>query len=287
MKNFAYSFLILLISMILYGQEGQFSNVGNNLILNPDFEKIEIDNIDSSGENLKFKNWFTSYYSTPDCYTNPDSLKLFYRFRQIKKAPPPYSGNCYIGFVPISWDDYFETIVGEFSKPLVEGKKYEIGFFIRHASDSLFFRLKELEAVVSTERFTDNQKLSPDFSGFMVNSDTKIKSDIKFSTYMVDDKSWKYVNNIYLAKGGERFITFGIFYNKWLFNNIGRHGRLVKPSTNRSYIDFGNPIFIEKEDFYRKKDKVLFMGPNSENLITLDEAFSYYFIDYVVVREIE
>ncbi len=195
----------------------------------------------------------------------------------------------------MTWNDYFETVYGELSKPLVAGKKYEISFYIRHGGDSLFFRLQKIEAVMSEYPFMDNPALSPFYSSFFVNAEPKITSDVKFHVAQVDNKSWSFVKDYYKAQGGERFITFGIFYvdiaevssETILLNNIGRHGRLIPSGTDKSYIKFGNPIFMKKADFYKKKDKVLFMEPNPITLIKQEFALSYYFIDSIVVREIE
>lgn len=278
--------LFLSASFMLYGQVEQNSIHNDNLILNHDFEQVRKDTINWSKGELLYPNWYTLKYGTPDCFNYQDTTRAVYDFKSMIGNPQPYSGYGYIGFVPIAWIDYFETIIGEFSKPLIEGKKYEISFYIRHAGDSVSFRIRKLEAVLSQLVFFTNPNFSPDYSGFIVNSKTKVKPDLSFTVGDVDSESWKYVSQIYHAKGGEKYISFGIFYNKWLFDNIGKHGRIVPKGTDKSEIDFMNPIFMDKEKFYKRHDKVLFKGPNSEKLLKHENAPAYYFLDNICVKEI-
>jgi len=279
--------LLLSTSFMVYGQLEQNLIQNDNLILNHDFEQVRKDTINWSKGELLYPNWHTLTECTPDCFNYKDTTKAVYDFKSMIGNPQPYSGYGYIGFVPIAWIDYFETIIGEFSKPLIEGKKYEISFYIRHAGDSVSFRIRKLEAIVSREMFLLNPNIFPFYSSLIMNRNTKLKSDLSFTVGDVGSESWKYVSQIYQAKGGEKYISFGIFYNKWLFNNIGKHGRIVPKGTDKSEIDFMNPIFMDKEKFYKRHDKVLFMGPNSEKLLKHENAPAYYFLDNICVKEIK
>jgi len=278
--------LFLSISFRICGQIEQNSIQNDNLIINNDFEKVRKDTTDRSKGELLFPNWYTFTECTPDCFNYKDTTKAVYDFKPMIGNPQPYSGFGYIGFVPIAWIDYFEIIIGEFSKPLVEGKEYEISLYIRHAGDSVCFRIHDLEAIVSREMFLLNPNIFPFYSSLIMNRNNKLKSDLSFSVGEVSSESWKYVSQIYQAKGGEKYISFGVFFNKWLYNSIEQHGRVVPKGTNKSEIEFINPIFMDKDKFYKRHDKVLFMGPNSEKLLKHENAPAYYFIDNVCVKEI-
>lgn len=269
-----------------FGQNSFKTDSCKNLVLNYGFETTTMDSIIWDSGFLKFEDWHKSpKWSNVDCYTANDSVRIHDICNSIVKIPNADSGSNFIGFVPLSWFEYFETLVGQLSEPLLAGKEYEIKFAIRHAGDSTFFRLRNLEAVFSDSLNIISVKY-PFYSSWFVNNNVKIKPDVRFTLEQVSDEKWYNVNGTYIADGGERYIYFGIFHDKKIINSLGEYSRLLNQKKSKTKIKFSNPIYMSKEKFFRKNNDFLFIGGSAKKVKIPSSSCSYYFIDNVTVKEL-
>lgn len=254
----------------LLGQNNQFN------IHNGSFEKVIDNYTEVPGHEIIFRNWFNSLeYTSSDCFFIDSNVNIIPKgFPQ--SLPKPASGHGMIGFAPITWDGYFEIITGEFTFPMIKGKKYLIKFSIRHGTDSLNFCLRKLNAILSP--VPDIYKnMPPNYDEAMISGE--FYSDVSFDIEKVDDKVWFTVSKKYKARGGEKFITFGLHYEKRMIMSIIEYFRLNRKDS--SYYE----RYIKK--FFKENDKILFWKSGIENIKDSIFVVSYYFIDDVSVTKIK
>ncbi len=258
----------------LYAQDNNCQFEGN-LVLNPDFEKFHIKQRDSV-DIYYCNNWYGSTVLTPSNYWHRNDST---RYGLIGLDYSAYSGEACMGFMPISWSGYIEILIGELYKPLVKGEKYQVKFYIKHGGDSVEFKLWSIQAKLTRKKFI------LDMEPFLCYDDVIIANDNKGDLYfdINNIKGWQCVSSVYKANGGEKYITLGIFYNKKLEKDLGRFGRLRDTIDKNIY----NPIYIDKEDFIKKKNYLLYQSKSDINTECGHKLGAYYFIDCVSVIKLD
>ena len=169
----------------------------SNLVLNPSFE----DNSGSRKEvkKSKKKGYLANYWYSPLSKQSPD----IYRSpkRNVAKAN---SGQAAVGLVlggSKQEKTKYEYITGELSKPLVRGKVYCVSFYLllhrssRWAESNVGIIFHHDKKLIANVR--DLQKLSANLSA-------------NNGEYVTNTK-WRQYNGYFIASGGEKYISFGVF----------------------------------------------------------------------------
>jgi hypothetical protein len=183
------------------------------------------------------KNWFTKcdrgafYYSAKNVYTahytqyingqlvDSISYKNDYKLYGVpyncNGYIPAVTGVSYLGFVPIWWAGPMDPITGRLSEPLKRDSVYKFSFYLRNAGKSAYCCLKKMEV-----KFSQKKDVFKDYpEGFfwyqMVfdKGKNRFKPDLTFDiTELCDSSYWKKYETTYKAKGGELFLTIGVFF---------------------------------------------------------------------------
>ena len=263
-----------------------FPIVGQNLVLNPSFEEylsLPLNNfVDPLVYDFYCKYWYSSDCTSPDYYNSDNENKYFSVPENLFGYHPAKSGNGYVGICLFYWAGSMEHISGELIKPLIKDKKYRVSFYIRYVGASSYFISKDIGAYLSIKKYPFNDLLTRWYPlVFDENHIAQIKNN---NGFLKNDTLWKLISGVYVAKGGEKYITIGMFYqeglnkriNKFIHNHLDNHYN-----------------FSEKErKFFKKNQDILLINPNyyvsNEYLMKIQQiVMSYYFIDEVSVIPID
>jgi hypothetical protein len=246
---------------------------------------------DTADSVLICKYWYRAQESFPDYFN-----------KNISDHYSPRAGSAYTGFIPFDLEDGCEPIAGEFTASLEAGKRYEISFFYCFAHTASSFYLDKIEAYISTDNWiTRICSFGPPLSyRGMVTKDeychhcndstitdsitptSVIAANVTFETPLVNDGQWHKMTGYYQAKGGEKYISFGIFYqNEKLFEIMNEY--------NHYEFAWGrNQKKLEK--FYKKYRNDLFIHRNPQYIPNPDyrhrEEYTCYFMDDVSIMVI-
>jgi hypothetical protein len=277
-----------------------------NLLKNPSFEEYnhlpDLKYEFGDGyENYPFicKNWHMVYRTSPDYYHINAKHKKYLIPHNSFGFHPVINDSAYIGFVPFDLMGATEPISGEFKEPLEAGKLYEISFMYRFAGVNSYFYLDRLECMIGDDisRLRNNMlKGNSDYERIVT---PDVKANVAFEDSLNNDGEWNKMKGYYLAKGGERFITFGFFYQTDKLKNIiseyvssnfvlGQNPQLEDRffKKYRKYISFihRNPSYGPKIEAERLE--VTFEEKAKTSNYVYQQRISYYFIDDVsVVKE--
>lgn len=210
MKNLALILLFMFVTNYIQAQQ--------NLIYNGDFELFDSCPIGYSDpwqnpyEITKCLGWIAPTYGTSDYFnqcangTNAGitTNTLGYQYT--------YSGNGYLGALLTSftggsgWDGYngimwWEYVQGQFIQPLEQGRMYKIKFYISMAEAS-DLTINEFGAYISNNPISSLNSASLNVTPQVIFKDVN---------YFKDTVNWMPVEGIYLAQGGEKYITIGNF----------------------------------------------------------------------------
>lgn len=155
----------------------------------------------------------------------------------------PKTGENYVGFLlKYGSNTGGENVQTQLVAPLVAGQKYLCGFHVQRA-DSSYYQIDKVGMHISTvpEFQNGNQTMS------------NLMPQIENNTgIMYDSLNWLNVEGIYIATGGEQYITIGNFYSN--------------SDTNSDSIDVNQngTLFWFKRGYYYLDDVYIF--PYDENL---------------------
>ena len=192
-----------------------------NLVPNPSFETITNCPTSNSQFNLATP-WQkpTSSITTPDlfnsCFSGGGSCTAMDVPGNFAGTAPARTGNGYAGLITkYTVANLREYLVIELSSPLVAGNSYDVGAYVRLATNSRY----------STNNFglhLSNGMLSQT-TGCCNNGTINITPTIEEPAGISDRNNWTLVGDTYTANGGERYLTIGCFSpdNQ---NNIVDHG---------------------------------------------------------------
>lgn len=180
--------------------------VGQNLVSNPNFEVSKIHPTSENQLELA-TGWYNPNRGTADLFCDdakPRENGIPKNFQGQQKLK---TGKHYAGIIVFSDDDYkkyTEYIACELTQELINGRNYKISFYTS-LSENSSRAVSGLGAVLS------NEKLTADHNHFI-----RLKPNIFSNEIIKDTANWVEVSGTYLATGGEKHITIGLFTNnKW------------------------------------------------------------------------
>lgn len=269
-----------------------------NLVLNSDFENFRALQKFPSYEVDSFfcNDWYISTLCTPDYYIEGNYTQVNDKIFKWFDIPynyfgyhPAKQGKAYIGLVLFNPKGYMELITGTLQKSLIKGKKYSVSLLIKYPRDSVkyFNNFLEFKFSESLNIFSPEYKLLPfrkkvDSFYSELYKNNKINADLKINISAVKDTSeWITVKGYYIAKGGEKYITIGLFYQGNKNSKIILNSYLNYPKINSSKkVRFADKII----------KRLTFMGINPYYKGDIEDnnskIFSYYFIDDVSITEV-
>lgn len=197
MYRFLFTYIFFLICALPYKAQ-------ENLVPNGSFE--EYYNCPGGGIT-ECKYWYSPTLGSPDLFHvcansfNPQlGVPLNSRGYQV-----PNTGDAYAGFYARANDDGREYLQIELTKPLEEGKKYTVQFYLN---------LGEVFAVSQWNigMYLSNTAVSsPMINSYVLNVPPQILN--KEGNFLIWEE-WTEVKGEYTAQGGEKFITIGNFYTE-------------------------------------------------------------------------
>ncbi len=272
--------IMLCLSSTLYAQ---------NYLKNGSFEHINKqigDKGDFYTKNFFCEDWFEPTKCSVDIYRSLDACddKHFIGTSpHMATCVNTFAGNYCIGLFSIAEDGYMEHITGKLKQTLEKGQLYKISFAVRYwggkprfskgfgykfSSDSILFKSNRMMS------FGDGfDKLSPFYQDlFGVH---KIYSDFQFEEYLTDTV-WQHHTTYYMAKGGERFLTFGQFSfanDQEIIRQISKYKTILSQVGRENFIKSGKISFIKQIDAVDAELKELNLSSN------------YYLLDDVKVEQ--
>ncbi len=267
--------LILLFNYIFWANSFE-----QNLVLNNSFEMRDCNQIGVDSLNgLCLTGWFVPNYSSIDWYSETITDRIFCVPNTYLGFHPAFDGQSYIGLVLFSWSGGLEHFVGSLAKPLSKDSIYKVSFYIRYAGDMFWIKSKKAEILFTKDRPKFNDRFYESLFNPRINSNTgKLKSDIAFNIEAANNSNkWVQCSAIYKAKGGEKYLTLGFFYqNEQFFKLCNKYIQIqYSPKKKSKFLknQYLDPIYTNTNFKVYK------------NLTDVVEA--YYFIDAVSVTPIE
>lgn len=193
-------------SLFIYGQ---------NLILNPSFEETRVDEYGK----LYADKWIVPNEGSID-YFSSQFEGLWYKMPNTTYGyHNAYKGNACIGFVLFNWNGEMEHYMAQLSKPLMKDSLYYICIHLKYVGDSVWIFSKQIELL-----FTSSNKIlwrDTDYRSLFSNPNDQLTSSVKVNIETVNkSKDWVELNVFYKAQGGEKYLTFGLFYQGDIFFDL-------------------------------------------------------------------
>ncbi len=159
----------------------------------------------------------TDYYNscTPWNYVSVPSNSLGFQYAK--------SGNAYAGFM-LYWANaanYREYLEVELTDTMISGEQYCISFYVSLA-DIMQYGINRIGAYISNNPVYYN---SPSYQPILVQPQVENTSGI-----LSDTSNWTLISGVYVANGGEKYLTIGNFYDDNNTNAI-----FVHPNQSLSY----------------------------------------------------
>lgn len=293
-----------------------FDNLsGQNLVINPSFEEYWIpQTYPVIADTFYIKDWSNVYMSYPSRiafylkgnYNRYNNGKIFNLFNIPDNSfgfHPAHSGNAYVGIIPYSMEGYTEFLTGKLISPLNKGKKYKVSFYIKYAGNkcALYFTKLEITFALNSD-FSQTKSISPYYcpekeSTYQnIFSKRKTYTDITFNDIplLQDTSGWIKLTNMYVAQGGEKFFTIGLFYQGEEISNrmrkmALRYTKVWDNPKRREHllktIDKFNIPFIKYNPNYRIENWIKTDGKSKTILMMVDAG--YYFLDDVSIEEMK
>lgn len=187
-----------------------------NYVNNPSFElHTECpENIDELNK-CKYWNRVPMLYDSPDYFHRCASL--LNAFQGVTVGVPenvfgyqePRTGNAYVGISTFEKSHYQEYIQTQLKQPLIKGMIYKVGMHVSLADKSKYANDRFMFC------FTDKARLESRSKTFQGSVDRFLicPNGILYisDTLITDTINWVNIEVEYTAKGGEEFLTIGIF----------------------------------------------------------------------------
>ncbi len=278
---------------------------GQNYVKNSGFEEYyhlpdtiyyKSQYIDSAFES---KHWYGIRGLTPNYFHIDSKQPIFSIPYNISGYYPVLEGSAYVATFVLSLQNFATPLLGEFIKPLEEGKEYEVSFYYCFAHLESYFLLDKIETYISPDNWVTDDifELPPRYTHIVEPFDTtiyktfEIKANVTFQDSIINDGKWHKMTGYYKAKGGEKYITLGIFYQSNEFNQAvhtycSPSYYYLKPNKRklrRFYKYYQDTLFIHRNPLYSPTptDKEL----KKKGQLYRDQ-YAYYFFDNVSVVEI-
>lgn len=225
------TYLFCFCSMLLLSQ---------NLLLNGDFENYSSCPLNGTSpfqapnyEINKCTGWTCPTYGTSDYFNICSSSPVVGVPNNSVGSQLPYSGNGYLGAFFTSYIGGFDTtnywweyVQGEFTQALEYDKIYKFKMYVSLAEYSDLM-IKEFGAYISS-----NVISNPTPACLRVTPQLKFN----FLNYFNDTINWVPVEAIYIANGGEKYITIGNFKDNNHTDTLRRYSTEHPPFVTYIYI---------------------------------------------------
>jgi hypothetical protein len=192
--------LLTILSLTLQGQ---------NLVVNAGFEDKSGCPV-RAGQIYLANEWFSPNNGSPD-YFNDCSPSLEFGTEFNKRGGRlPHSGHGYAGlqFYNLNRNEYYEYLETKLDTALTAGLYYCIRAWVSLGNVS--YAVQELGAVLSVEELKTIQPVK-----------LKIPHTILDNGHpLTDNEKWMCIRGIYKARGGEKYLTLGLFNERDDFWNI-------------------------------------------------------------------
>ncbi len=245
-----------------------------NLVLNPSFEDYWYLPQQARKDTFFCKNWHIPHLGFIEYHHKLSKIKPYSIPENTLGKHPSKSGDAYIGLIPLTWGGSMAHITGKLKEPLKKGHKYKVSFYVRYAGNYCYFYISTLGAYFSENYFSLNSMDVPFYKEIIT---PEIKAHVKNdeSNYLSNDTSWVEISGYYISKGGEKYITIGMFYEEKV--DLAKINQYIKISNN----------FRKREKFYKKNQDILVINPNYVPNKKFYQDSPYYFIDDICVELVE
>ena len=223
--------LTIFISLLSFGQ---------NLVPNPGF-----DNFSSCptglNEAYKLDDWFyvTNHFGTPDLYATCGPAAVGVP-ASTGGTQNPRSGTAYAGFVVYAsmwspnWREYLQV---KLTSPLVAGESYDISAWV-NLRDDIFKTCDGFGFHFTTSILTSAS----------TSSALSIPPSLDNTTTINSTVGWAQIGGVYIATGGEEYLTIGNFRDDANTNNNGFFGQSFIFVEDVS-VTVISPLPVELNDF--------------------------------------
>lgn len=209
-------------------------------------------------DKIKYICHYSSYNKNgikKDSVTLDKDFKVYGVPYNLNGNIPAASGSSYIGFVPIWWGGGMNPLTGTIKTPLIKDSTYKFSFYFRNAGDQSFFLLKKIEVIFSKELDPFHHSYQYfQYDDLFKNKSNRIKQDLVFKiSEKCDSLYWKKYEATYVAKGGERYFSIGIFFqNEELSKDIQDYRMNYKNENweKRFFVTHSKNILFEKNKCY-------------------------------------
>jgi len=269
MKWLCFVLLILLSIGFVKAQRG-------NLVYNSSFEKNH--HCPPYHEDpFPAKGWQRVLLSTPDYYhrcSKVDEFNVPYNWNGYCK---PRKGNAYIGIGLVTIEDTdMELIQGKLTDSLQQNKYYRINFWVSLPHLSSDFYAKNIGAYLSKKRIWQDDIFQA--AHYYEIIDSTYKAHITNNQGYLTDTNWIKIEGTYKAKGGEKYITIGMFWD---------HHPKVMEAYKKYHQNPGHPKKYAKRLGRSMRRNILKKNPHNK----IDEGeyrhdHPYYLIDDVSVKSL-
>lgn len=219
----------------------------NNLVINGSFENTK-GRVHSYGAICLADSISSSNNTTVDLYSKDACDHDFGVPANYMGTQEGKTGNNYVGIIAYYADDagflksepgyrkYSEYVQLKFREPLIAGNTYNVSFNVSLAETSAY-------AVSGLGFYVSATKVDVKNNAFTQTVPYAISTDV------LTNNEWTTITGIYVANGGEQYLTLGCF------NNYMQTEKIVVPNTNNNrkayyYIDdvSMSPKVINKDD---------------------------------------
>lgn len=213
-----------------------------NLIKNPSFEEI-LYCPQRLGEIKSAVNWSAPSYGTPDLFNLCDTIKQISGYLGLRNRTLPYLGNGFAGLVLVfgSYYSHQEYLQGELLEPLQKDSTYKIEFYMKIYNESSYY--VDRISVAFTKYKNLKSKWIKGYELLYSKKAVTIKNDTLFN-----QPNWFKVETTFVAKGGEQYITIGLFGNTFKkkdFKKVINHYIYTNNRSKETYY-FIDEVSLEK-----------------------------------------
>ncbi|WP_196888938.1 OmpA family protein [Aureivirga sp. CE67] len=257
MKKYIYIFLLFT------------SNIfGQNLVLNPSFEKTKFCKQYTAGFDRTMEDWSTATWGSSDVYNRCHKGQVGVP-ENVTGFQNPKHGDNYVGFLAYYKKNHREYLQGKLSEPLVKDSTYYFSFYTSLAENSTH-AVKNLDVL-----FTDRKLKLRIFKPITV-KDLEKEHNLRYNLVLIhnqeyynDKKKWREVKLTYKALGGEQFFTIGNFYKNKKTDNI------ETPEGVGSYNAYYYVDEVSILPKYPKKEKKVKLIPEGKEVFTTNKTYIF------------
>jgi len=249
-----------------------------NLVLNSSFEDYwYLPEFYSKEDTFFCKNWNTYNINAADYFHTQSKDSMHSVPNNIDGFHPAHTGKAYVGIASFNWQGYIEYVTGTLSEPLKEGKTYKVSYYTQYAGNISQFYISVLGAYFTKKSNFFYLAKSDPFFKEMLKPDIKAHIKNNENNFLNNDSTWILISGNYKAKGGEKYITIGVFYEEKYDMKIYEPLRNVGVSEKK------------KKKIFTKYQEIFKLNPNFKpgKFISNVWEYPYYFIDDVSVEEVK